>query len=197
MGRRGWNGAPPSDDDDARRRIVEAAMRSVNRRGAPSTTLSSVADELGVTRRTVYRYFGSREDLFSAVAEFAVTAWGSNLAAKVANIDDVTEMIVAAMAEIISTMPDDFTLLVAIDRHDLFSRRMLQAGPFDLARRFLLNTKFDWDTLGFDDQRINELIELMLRLIQSMLIAPVDPPRSDEELRSYLRRWLGPALRSR
>lgn len=195
MGRRGWNGAPPSDDDDARRRIIEAAMKSVNRRGAKSTTLSSVADELGVTRRTVYRYFASREDLFSAVAESAVISWASKLAAKIADIDDASEMIVSAMTEIICAIPEDFTLLLAVDRPDLFSRRILQAGPFGLARRFLLNSKFDWETLGFDNQRIDELIELMLRLIQSMLIAPVDPPRSYEETRNYLRRWMGPALR--
>ena len=31
-------------------------------------------------------------------------------------------------------------------------------------------------------------------MIQSMVIAPPEPPRSSAELRAYLRRWVGPAV---
>ena len=33
-----------------------------------------------------------------------------------------------------------------------------------------------------------------MRLFVSFLQYPVDPPRSDSELRELVRRWLGPAL---
>ena len=57
MGRKGWAGTPPADDAEARKRIIDAALRLVDRRGAAQTTVSDIADALGITRRTVYRYF--------------------------------------------------------------------------------------------------------------------------------------------
>lgn len=32
MGRKGWGGTPPADDDEARKRIVDAVIRSMERR---------------------------------------------------------------------------------------------------------------------------------------------------------------------
>ena len=52
----------------------------------------------------------------------------------------------------------------------------------------------DWAALGYDDHTIDELVEFLLRIIQSMVVAPADPPRSSAELRAYLHRWIGPAL---
>jgi AcrR family transcriptional regulator len=40
MGRKGWGGAPPRH-----------------------TSLSEIANDLGITRPTIYRYFASTEDL--------------------------------------------------------------------------------------------------------------------------------------
>ena len=70
MGRKGWGGSPPTDDAEARKRIVDATLRTIERRGPEQTTLSDVADDLGITRRTVYRYFSSTEELFVAAAEW-------------------------------------------------------------------------------------------------------------------------------
>ena len=36
------------------------------------TTVSDIADAAGITRRTVYRYFTSTEELFTAVADVAL-----------------------------------------------------------------------------------------------------------------------------
>ena len=53
MGRKGWAGTPPSDDAEARKRIIDATLRLVDPRGAGQTTVSDIADTLGITRRTV------------------------------------------------------------------------------------------------------------------------------------------------
>jgi hypothetical protein len=52
----------------------------------------------------------------------------------------------------------------------------------------------DWAALGYDDHTIDERVEFLLRIIQSMVVAPADPPRSSAELRAYLHRRIGPAL---
>ena len=43
-------------------------------------------------------------------------------------------------------------------------------------------------------RRRNELVELMLRTLQSFIVDPGTPPRSARQLRRYLHRWIGPAV---
>jgi TetR/AcrR family transcriptional regulator len=51
------------DDDEARRRLLDAASRCIARRGDTQIRMTEVADEAGVVRSTVYRYFATRDDL--------------------------------------------------------------------------------------------------------------------------------------
>jgi AcrR family transcriptional regulator len=52
--------------DQTRQHIVEAAMHLHTTVGPANTSISSVADEAGVTRLTVYRHFPDIEELFAA-----------------------------------------------------------------------------------------------------------------------------------
>lgn len=199
MGRRGWGGLTPADDDDARKRIVEAATRCVERRGATATTLSDVAVELAVTRRTVYRYFNSTDDLFTAVAESALDAFVARIQASVSESDDATELLVEVVAFIIDELPDEplLAVLVSAGRPVVFSQQMLQPEELVRCRMILQSVGIDGNALGLDDRELDELVELLLRIVQSMVIAPVRPPRSAAQLRAYLRRWIVPALNDR
>jgi AcrR family transcriptional regulator len=60
-----WWGADRAilDDDEARRRILDAAGRCIVRRGNAQFRMGEVADEAGVSRSTVYRYFPGRDDV--------------------------------------------------------------------------------------------------------------------------------------
>lgn len=51
------------DDEEARRRLLDAAARCIVRRGDAQFRMAEVADEAGVARSTVYRYFATRGDL--------------------------------------------------------------------------------------------------------------------------------------
>jgi AcrR family transcriptional regulator len=52
--------------DQTRLRITEAAVRLHTTVGPSNTTISTVADEAGVTRLTVYRHFRDQDELFDA-----------------------------------------------------------------------------------------------------------------------------------
>jgi AcrR family transcriptional regulator len=198
MGRKGWAGIPPTDDAEARKRIIDAASRLVDGRGAAQTTVSDIADALGITRRTVYRYFAGTEELFTAVAEVALGSFVAQIDRLVADLD-VTSQLVEVVAHIIERLPHEpqLVLLLANDRSNMFSRAMLTPDVIKRCRAILHHAQIDWNQLGFDDRTIDELIEFLLRVIQSMVIAPPDPPRSSVELRAYLHRWIGPALEVR
>jgi AcrR family transcriptional regulator len=195
MGRKGWAGSPPGDDAEARKRIVDAALRLVDRRGAAQTTVSDIAESLGITRRTVYRYYAGTEELFTAVAEVALGSFVAQIDRLVADLD-VASQLVEVVAHIVERLPHEpqLVLLLANDRSNMFSRAMLTPDVIARCRTILHHAHIDWNQLGFDDATIDELIEFLLRVIQSMVIAPPEPPRSGAELRAYLRRWVGPAL---
>jgi AcrR family transcriptional regulator len=198
MGRKGWAGSPPTDDTGARKRIIDTALRLVDRRGAAQTTVSDIADSLGITRRTVYRYFAGTEELFTAVADVALTSFVAQIDQLVADMD-ITSQLVEIVAHIIERLPHEpqLALLLANDRSNMFSRAMLTADVIARCRAILHHARIDWNQLGFDDQTIDQLVEFLLRIIQSMVIAPPDPPRSSAQLREYLHRWIGPALVAR
>lgn len=198
MGRKGWAGSPPPDDTEARKRIIDTALRLVDRRGAAQTTVSDIADELGITRRTVYRYFAGTEELFTAVAEVALGSFVAQIDQLVADMD-VTSQLVEVVAHIIERLPHEpqLVLLLANDRSNTFSRAMLTDDVIARCRTILHHARIDWNQLGFDEHTIDELVEFLLRIIQSMVIAPPDPPRTGAELRAYLHRWIGPALGAR
>jgi len=52
----------------------------------------------------------------------------------------------------------------------------------------------DWEEHGYDDDSLAELVEYVLRTMQSFFVSPGTPPRSDDDLRRYLRRWMGTAI---
>ncbi len=56
-----------SKKDQTRRQIIDAAYDSFWRAGFARTSIDSIAARAGVTKRTVYSYFRSKDDLLAAV----------------------------------------------------------------------------------------------------------------------------------
>ncbi len=55
--------------EGVRRRIVEAAYESFWRLGFRRSSVDSIAERAGLTKRTVYAYFRSKDDLLAAVLQ--------------------------------------------------------------------------------------------------------------------------------
>jgi hypothetical protein len=51
-----------------------------------------------------------------------------------------------------------------------------------------------WDVRGNDDAALGDLVEHLLRVLQSFVIDPGDPPKVGTDLRAYLSRWVAPAV---
>ena len=63
-------------------------------------------------------------------------------------------------------------------------------------RSILQRFDIDWPTAGFAEHTLDELVEFMLRILQSLIVDPGRPQRIGEELRRYLREWVAPAVRA-
>lgn len=55
--------------DDARRIILNAAIGCFEKKGVKSTTIEEIAKAASITRRTIYHYFKSKNEILQAAAE--------------------------------------------------------------------------------------------------------------------------------
>ncbi|NMO03698.1 TetR/AcrR family transcriptional regulator [Gordonia sp. TBRC 11910] len=69
MARRKTGNVLSEDVNEARNQIMSAAERVFAKYGVAKTTMDDIGREAGVSRPTVYRYFGDRDTLISALIE--------------------------------------------------------------------------------------------------------------------------------
>jgi AcrR family transcriptional regulator len=191
----GWSGSTPSSDEEAISRILDAASKAIDMRGA-DVSIADVARTLGVTRQTVYRYFPSAEALLVAAAVHAASGFLDRLAAHVRGITDPADAVAEAVAATLEWLPEDqhLGLLIAPGRPSRHAESVTSDVALDFGHSMVRRFDVDWAGLGFTDAELDELVEHLLRTIQSFVIDPGRPPRRGAELRTYLRRWVGSAV---
>jgi TetR/AcrR family transcriptional regulator len=74
--------------DDARLRILDAAGRCIERRGDTQIRMAEVADDAGVVRSTVYRYFPTRDELLLGLVLTRIDAALARLVRSLRRPDD-------------------------------------------------------------------------------------------------------------
>ena len=191
----GWNGDPPGSDEEARGRIIAAAMRCVARYGA-KTGLADVATDLRVTRQTVYRYFENTEELFRATSVAAASEFLDRLLGHVAQHEDPADIVVESMLYSLERLPREryLSLLLAGGHREVFIAEVTSPTALAFARSLFRRFPIDWGALGYADDDLDELVEVTMRLLQSLLLDPGHPPRTRAAQRDYLHRWVAPAL---
>lgn len=195
MRRHGWAGDLPASDDEAVRRILDAARACIDRGGDVGT--AEVARELGVTRQTVYRYFRTTEDLLTATALDGTAVFLDRVEAHLRRRTGTPEdAVVEGVAFTIEQLPREpyLGLLLAPDRLSRFSLGITSEVAVSLGRSIVERFPVDWEACGYTDTDLDELVEQMLRMTQSLVVDPGNPPRRGAPLRAYLRRWLGTAV---
>lgn len=196
MRRHGWSGDMPVDDEDAVRRIVAAARSCIDESGGAS--VSAVSQALGVTRQTVYRYFPTQEALLAGAAMTAVEGFLDRLAADLGSITDPTEAVVEGIAYTVEQLPHDryLGLVMQPGKASAFTAGVTSDVGIGFGRMILERFDIDWSTAGFADHKLDELVEFMLRILQSLILDPGRPQRTATALRVYLREWVAPAVRA-
>ncbi|MDR7085377.1 AcrR family transcriptional regulator [Aeromicrobium panaciterrae] len=196
MGHHGWQGNPPHTEDDAKLRIIAATRSCVEKFGAAKTTVSVVATELGVTRQTVYRYYPSHSELLEAVAQAGLADFVQRMTAHLATFDSAADVAIESIVWSIEEIPREpsIGLLLQAGETEVFSRDVTTTMSFSIGADILRDIPVDWSAIGVQDDELEGLAEMLMRLFVSLLQYPADPPRSADDIRSFVRRWLGPAL---
>ena len=139
MRTRGWQGNLPSDSEEARTRILNAAIASVEKHGVNKTTLADVANELGVTRQTVYRYFSSVNDMLAAVAQAGAADFLDGMRRDLAHVTTVDGAIVETILYCLNRLPDEpsMGLLLRAGQTELFTREATSESGISLGAQML------------------------------------------------------------
>ena len=171
-------------------------MRCVDRSDPAQFTLSDVAADLGVTRQTVYRYFPGTGVLFAAVGQVAGQQFTDELSEHLAGIT-ATVRVGGRSAGLRVRAASTAALPHAAPR--VRARRTLRPllhlrgcrGDRPRAHEAI---RHRLDRSGYDEDEREALVEYMLRSLQSLVIDPPDPAPTGPALRTYLRRWIAPAV---
>lgn len=196
MRRHGWSGDIPADDDEAVARIVAAATSAIDARG--NVTVSEVAQTLGVTRQTVYRYFPTLEALLGAAALSSLGDFLDRLSGHLGSISDPTEAVVEGIAYTFEQLAHDkyLSLVFQPGKASPFTAGVTSEAAISLGRSIIQRFDVDWPAAGFPDDSLDFLVEVMLRTLQSLIVDPGHPPRAAATLRVFLGGWIAPAVRA-
>ncbi|RKH50485.1 TetR/AcrR family transcriptional regulator [Corallococcus sp. AB050B] len=84
--------AEDAEGPDTRARIIAAAAELIASGGSDAATTRAVATAAGVQAPTIYRLFGDKRGLMSAVVEHAMTSYVAKKAARKAHPDPIQEL---------------------------------------------------------------------------------------------------------
>jgi AcrR family transcriptional regulator len=105
--------------------ILEAAARLFARHGYADTDTQLLADELGVGKGTLYRYFPSKRDLFLAAVDRAMRSLRQHVDSAVASAEDPLDQIAAGVRAFLSFCADhpEFVELLMQERAQFKDRK--------------------------------------------------------------------------
>ncbi|MFH1112945.1 MAG: TetR/AcrR family transcriptional regulator [Pseudomonadota bacterium] len=78
---------------DARTSILQAALEEFSERGFHPSTIDSIAERAGIAKGTVYRYFNTKEGLFTALKEDTMTEFVELAREDLSQQDDILKII--------------------------------------------------------------------------------------------------------
>ena len=121
----------PATDDlrDTKHKIVDAAVRCFERYGPQRTSMSDVAEEAGISRRTLYRVFDDRSSLIEEILRRRLVALGDTVRARLKTYDDIEEALVdGALFSVELAERDELFSQIVTHEHNRSLERFLLRG---------------------------------------------------------------------
>lgn len=181
-------------DDDGAVRVLDAAADLMRRFGLGRWSVDDVADEAGVGRTSVYRWFGSREELVHAVLARELRATLAAVAEAAAGVDAFEDQVVEASFVCLAALEQSVVgHLLENDPAHVLPLLTTEAGPLIALARQAIGPHLLAHGLAADRDQAEILAETLARLGLSFVltrdtVAPVtDPDRFRQALRGLIR----------
>ena len=143
-----------------RQEILEHAARTFSEHGFRGTDVQALADELGIGKGTIYRYFPSKRELFLAAVDHGMNQLGDHVDAEAAGEDDPMQQLIQAVRAYLAffdSRPQFIELLIQ-ERAEFRDRKV----PTYFAHR---------------DVRIGKWVSLMRGLMEDGRVRRMPPER--------------------
>ena len=186
------------DDGDGREQVLDGARAAFLDFGVRRTSMNEIARRSGVSPATLYRWYGTKDDLVSAVMIRETRAFLTDLEAQIDATAPADEQLAEVSVLVAHRLRDQPLLrrLIETEPESILPRLTVGAGPIiDAGASYLtahIERLMDEGSIERFDPR--PLAELLARATHSMLLTPpADPPPDDDELREAALdsvRWL-------
>lgn len=179
---------------DTRDRLLAGTLECLRVSGVSGTTIAAVSRASGLSRPTIYAHFNTLDDLIHQAVEDAAVELSVRIARELTGAmspaDRIVEFVVAAHREFrtdpVVALVIDMSLAPSLAAHGTISPAMFRLTRERLASVFPQG--------GPELDRLDDIIETMIRFLLSVLMFTSDNTADDTRLRAYLRRTLVPAL---
>lgn len=183
-----------STAERTRRKIFTGAIECVERWGLQKTTLNDIATAAGVSRQTVYNYFGNKEEVLAAAFDDLGEKFRSRVLAIAESIEDPQGSLVETMVYTITHLPQEPYLKLLADTEffpaflrDFYGTDLSRERIGEITRVCLHNTP---ELL----KQADEIGEITSRFLISMLVSDGGVERSEAQLRDFIHRRVMPGL---
>lgn len=187
-----------SDEGEATQLLLEAAGRCIERRGCTRISMAEVAEEAGVTRSTLYRYFPNRIDLITALLLSRAEGFVSASAAALPDPDSAAASLspmILQPVEKARTSALSVALFAPESEGIAVSVEMESDAVFDIAMRHYGPVLSRWQASG---QLYGDLeIETIIRWITALALVLLSSPWREltpEERRTFVDKYVARAL---
>lgn len=117
-------------DESVRERLLRTALEAFNRTGYAATSVREIVDRAGVTKPSLYYYFGSKEGLYLAILQNALDTYRSDIAAAAECSGNTRECILRLCQRTFTLSVENLEILRLI--HAAFYGPAQGAPAFDL-----------------------------------------------------------------
>jgi AcrR family transcriptional regulator len=176
--------------------ILAAAQRAIRRRGPQKLSLSAVAEEAGVSRPTVYRWFPTKTLLLAAITAYEVEQFDAGLQSLADSHADPTRRFDAALRYLVTYL-DETIGADAISADPAFALQSLadSLGPhIESVARVLGDALDEIQAVKSGSITREQGAEVLLRVAYSHYLVPNPDP---DQLLSTMRRFAGVEPRAR
>jgi AcrR family transcriptional regulator len=169
------DGRRAASDADTVSRILDGALRVAARKGIRKLSMSDVSESAGVSRGTLYRYFSSKEDVLTGMADHILSRWEQHVRAAVEakpRRADRLRVVMDAIIGYAQTAPDSSEILRVDQEYGL---ALLQRNFPDTVRivaDFLEPVIEDAAVVQARVITGPELAEIMLRIAMAGFLVP-------------------------
>lgn len=178
--------ADDMEKNNTRQEILEAALDCFSVNGYEATSISQLAEAVGIRKASLYSHFASKQDILDTIVETVLKGYADHSIFAHANWDDpkFTKNKTGMNAEDVAKLVQGQLHYILHDPHISKSRKMLMIEQFRNAKLAQLQTKQNYEDV------LNYFMGMMRFLIREGTLKNADPEIMAAQFSSPITVWI-------